>query len=373
MLATVFAGDQVSTRAPAIPVAERAGGATTPSAPSALTTALGFTPAGATLLQFTNWSLIKQYESAGQVTSKSSMDARMDFLLSTTRQQAAASMFTGNYLRNQAELWGWDTTDLLWEATIDGIGPPIHVLRLRADFNMAALMRRFEERDFSRSEEGDAVLYSHPLDLRVDWRTDLAVFNAAVLPAQHILIHASSPEAVLAAVRASQGAIPTWAGLPAFTGTASALGETAAAVLAPGPSICAVFDPAMIVGAGDGAPLTATELEALKAERFGDGSLQPFLVFGVGYRSEAGRPLGVIAMRYLDAARAAADLAPRRRLAEEGLSLGANKPYAEVLFTVEDALANGPNLLLYVRPANDQPRRLFEMIYRRDLGFAACE
>ena len=80
---------------------------TTVSSP--LTAALSFAPADATQLYFTDWSAIKRYEGAEDISSRSPMEDRIDLLMSTTRGQAAASAFALQYMEQQAELWGWDS------------------------------------------------------------------------------------------------------------------------------------------------------------------------------------------------------------------------------------------------------------------------
>jgi len=158
--AAMLAG--VSTNVSAPP--STSGGTTPPAAAapadavtgaSPLAEAISFAPADATLLNFTDWSAIKRYEGAENISSRSSMDDRIDLLMSTTRGQAAASGFALPYMEQQAALWGWDSTDLLWEATITTAGgPPVYVLRLPDDFDMDGLVARFEERGFARSEQG---------------------------------------------------------------------------------------------------------------------------------------------------------------------------------------------------------------------------
>ena len=59
-------------------------------------------------------------------------------------------------------------------------------------------------------------------------------------------------------------------------------------------------------------------------------------------------------------------------LAPEGQSLVAQAPISERVFGLESASVAGSDLLLQVRPADDRPRRLFDMVYMRDMPFAGC-
>ena len=114
------------------------------------------------------------------------------------------------------------------------------------------------------------------------------------------------------------------------------------------------------------------EIDRLRADLLGDREIHPYLAFGLGYRHDAGRPLGLVVMHYLDGDIAVADLEARRALASEGESLVTGQPYRDGLFTVEDATVEGSDLLLNVRLIDDKPRRLFDMFFRRDMAFAAC-
>lgn len=105
---------------------------------------------------------------------------------------------------------------------------------------------------------------------------------------------------------------------------------------------------------------------------FGDKPVQPYLALGVGYRYVDGKPLGIVVLSYPGADMAQADLAVRRQLANEGVSLVTNQPYRETIFTLADATVTGSSIVLSVRPVDDRPRRLFDMVNRQDMAFAVC-
>jgi len=339
---------------------------------TALGTALAFAPAGSGQIHFTNWAAIKEQHGADALTSESPFDERLDFLLGLDSTDAPASGFTLPYFAQQAKAWGWDTTDLDWEATIQGEGPPAFVLRLRDDFDFNGLIARFEERGFTWTEQDGALVYSHPLDLTVDWRTELGVFNAAVLPEAKILIHASSPDAITPLVAAYSGGA-NWQQQPVPQAMAAALGDTNAAILMVGPQVCSDLSSAAVLDRLLGDPnISAEQVDALKQEFFGDGTLHPYLGLGVGYRPSGSHPLGKIVLHYPTASAAEEDLAPRQKLAAEGHSLVTQAPVSERIFGLESASVAGSDLLLQVRPADDRPRRLFDMVYMRDMPFAGC-
>ncbi|MCB0048741.1 MAG: hypothetical protein KDE24_04230, partial [Caldilinea sp.] len=101
--------------------------------------------------------------------------------------------------------------------------------------------------------------------------------------------------------------------------------------------------------------------------------VQPFAAMAVAYRlGEEGQPHGQILFQYAEPSAAENDLAPRRLLAESGVSLVTGKPYAATLFTVTDAGVDDDTLAMTVEPVDGKARRLFDMVYRRDLLFAVC-
>src|SRR5262249_35522681 len=97
-----------------------AGGASGSSQGSALHQALALAPATAINFAFTDWSVLKRYKGAQGLTSKSDKDARLRFLLSLNKDQAIASGYGLDEAvsQDEARVWSWDSTDLIWESTV---------------------------------------------------------------------------------------------------------------------------------------------------------------------------------------------------------------------------------------------------------------
>ena len=333
--------------------------------------ALSFAPPAAELLAFTSWQTIKLHQSAADLTSASPMDQRRDFLRSLTLDEAAASGFALAYFAHQAKQWGWDTTDLAWEATVQGEGAPVFVLRLRDDFDMEGLQARFEDRDFAMSEHAGALVYSHPLDLIVPWRTELAVFNAAVLPDERILIHASDPAAILRVLDAHAGAA-NWQRDTGILSVAATFGPTSAALIASGPQVCTDLGfAALLPMLLNSSQPSTDELAALQQKFFGAAPLHPYQTLGISYRYVAHLE-GVIAMHYASREAAEADLEARRQLVENGQSIVTEASIWEAPFIPTTNVDFSNNIVVQGRPAGDRPQRLFNMFYRRDMPFAGC-
>jgi len=338
-----------------------------PSSP--LGQALAISPASARGVYFTDWVRLKQYEGIPTLTSRGPLPVRARFLEAVIRDQAVASFFGAAYALRQASLWGWDATDLLWEERVEAVaGPPAYALRLRPDFDLSLVERRFRARGFTmRSYRGVAV-YSHPLDLAADWAgsTDLALYNAAILPDRHTLVLSGGLLSVHAIIDTYRGVAPSLGASAASRAVATDLGVVASAVLLPGAVACRTFDPLTSLSRG---AVPATRQALLHRLRLDHLRLHPYQLFGLGYRVEGKRPLGIITLHYADARDAAEDLAARSRIAATGISPRQDEPYHQ-LFTFLSAAAAGDDVILRLGPAH--PPGLIDMVGMGDMAFAAC-
>jgi hypothetical protein len=149
------------------------------------------------------------------------------------------------------------------------------------------------------------------------------------------------------------------------------LGQVAAAFVALGSEACFISGDDFMSSLAGG-QISEEQLAQMK-ERFQQlEDLHVYDVLGVGYRYEDKDLIGLIVMHYPDEADAQADLEARQQMAQEGISVQMMQPYSEALFSLDDASVEENNLILRVSPANELPRRLFQMVIRRDMGFAAC-
>lgn len=345
-----------------------------------LSAALAMAPAGANAVYFTDWSLIKRYEDATGLTSKSPLAARLRFLRSTYQGEAVASAYGFDHFAGHADAWSWDSTDLLWETTLDNRnGPPAYVLAFRADFDFAPVVAHLIARGFTRGNYHGIPIYAHKMDISAPWlqTTDFGILNTAVLADRKMLVLSSSPRIVPAVLDAYGGRGAVFSANAGVAATAARLGTVAAAIVAPGVATCRALGGADIL-----AKLPAGQAAVVRKLLRSRGQLHPYEALGLGYRYEdttssgtrtaSAHSAGLVVMHYADARTAAADLAPRRAIATDGRSLVTNLPYREGVFTVLGAAADRGDLTLQLRPAHDQPRRLFEMFVRRDMIFAGC-
>lgn len=326
------------------------------------------------MISFTDWSLIKTYTGMESITSGSSEEERLALLQTTLKDQYDPSGYALTLPTKHAEQWGFDKTDLAWEANVlTRELPPMYVLKFRSGFDFEPLIALFQKREFEEIEVHGATLFTHELDLSVEWVrvAELGIHNTALIPEEHLAILSSSPRAVEALLATRSGVLSSLFETPAAVATVNRLGETAGAILLLGLDTCLGFTQSPLLDLIGEVP-EAEVVEKLKALVAETPQLFPYEALGVGYRTEVDRPIGRIVFHYSVAEAAAADLPLRQTLAEGGFSQHYEAPYSEAFFTLVEAVADGQDLVFTVRPANDQPKRLFQMVVYRDMTFAGC-
>jgi hypothetical protein len=339
-----------------------------------LAAALAHSPAPTEYFAYSDWTVIKEVAGITDLNSTDSMEERLAFILPlAVDEQALAAAFGNNYFYTHAETWGWDSTDLLWEANLTSNGPPIFILRFRDDFDFAPVFARLDERGYNTSELGGVTLYSHAMDMSADWlgTSEFAILNIAFLENEKLFILSSSLDTVTSVLDAiDQG--ETLANLPAVRSVAAELGDAGAVILSP--LGCQLLDVTQVVRG-------STEiLEALIGEMERSGISGLYTVFGLGYRVEVrdgeSLPLGVFVHHYPIAAQAAAEFELRRLVAETAKSLATNAPYGELFEVVDakvvDAGTSGANLVLSLHALDRPPQLFINMFNQRDLLFSMC-
>ena len=324
------------------------------------------------MVLFTNWSLIKDQIGLGFLTSGSPLAFRIELVTRISQDQAAASAHGLSHMRSHAEEWGWDTADLDWEANILSRNlPPTYILKFRDGFDFVPLIERFLERGFTQTESHGATIFSHELDVRADWirTTELSILTTAYLAEANLLILSSYGVDAFLAVAAGELESLTE---DTFARSAVAhLGDPYSAILLLGTGECLRFTPNPILDLIGTIP-TKERIAELRAMIEEKQLLVPYRALGVGYRYDETHPIGTIVFEYDAPDLAEMELPARCALAEEGMSNYFDAPLPESYFTVLDCGVQDSALTLSVAPINDQPWRLFRMIFYRDAVFAGC-
>jgi hypothetical protein len=302
------------------------------------------------------------------------MELRIAFVRRISQDQAAGSAFALAHLREHADAWGFDTTDLEWEANVIGREiPPAYILKLREGFDFAPVAARFIERNFVQTESYGALVFTHAIDLSADWvkTTELSIHTTAYLKEENLLVLSSHRGTVEDFLAARKGALPSLAESPYVQAAVEHLNDPAAAMLLIGAGTCVGFTARPILELIGKLPdeEIASRLKAAVEE---GPTLLPYRVLGTGYRYEEDCPVGTIVFEYDRAQAATADLAGRRALAEGGTSTAYEQPISVVCFTLLASRVEDCAIVFDVSPVNDQPNRLFRMLLYLDAPFAGC-
>lgn len=326
------------------------------------------------MLLFTDWSQIKSNLGLTGFTSASPVAFRLELVRRTSKDQAAASVYALAHIQSHSVTWGWDTADLVWEANIvSREWPPIHILQLRSDFDFSPVAARFIERGFTQTESHGVVVYTHALNVRADWirTTELSILNTSYIHEEKMMILSSSPRAIEMFLVARAREAATLAEDPFTCAAVENLNNPASAIVLRGLGECIRFTPNPILDLIGTIPSKerVAELKAMMEER---ELLVPYRALGVGYLEEENRPVGRIVFEYDTPELAAMDLPARLLLAQEGMSAHYDAPIAESYFNVLNSDVQDSAVIMTVAPINDQPNRLFRMIFYLDAVFAGC-
>jgi len=323
---------------------------------------------------FTDWDGLKAATGFSWVDSSLPMDLRVAFALRLNQDLATAAAFGIEHLRGHEENWGFDFTDLSWEAAVLGRGlAPFCILKLRQGFDVSPLLAHFDARGFVQTESFGVTVYHKDLALGSDWirTTELAIHNTAVIAEDGLLILSSSLGSVEAVLATRAGPLPSLEDHPFAASLLSHLQDPHTGVLLLDPSLClrfASFDLLELLSSDDAASQLAEQFQSA-------GTLHPYFAFGLGVRFAIDQSTtqvaseGTFVMEYGDEDIAAGDLAAREALASSGTGRQSPNP----MFALDDARVVDGAIIFHVSPLDQRPRNLLRMLMIADLPFAACD
>ena len=317
-------------------------------------------------IYFTDWAQIKENLGLEFLTSAGSLELRFEMGLRLSEDQAAASAFGLSRIRTHAEDWGWDSSDLDWEATIGSDEwPLVYLLKFSEGFDFAPIASHFIERGFTQTASLGVTVFSHELTPDTDWlrTTEFAILNTAILPEEGLLILSGSPVAVERTLSTRLGIGPSATSDALAVRTVQHLEQPETAVILRDPELCLRFLQQQISSADyDGREYDTALLEGLI----------PYQVFAVGYHEVDDHAVGRILLEYQDPEAARFELAARCGLAQSSWSTMSDRPISETYFTLLDCQANDGALVLTVAPIDNRPSLLLRMVYTLDAAFGAC-
>jgi len=333
-----------------------------PSVDDGLATALAFVTPKTANLGFTDWKAMKASNGLEALTSSIPEDIRIGAMIELTRVEAPYASFGLDRLIGHAEAWGWDSTDLDWEAALFGDEGGVAVLRFREGFDLAPFIARLDEHGFDEEAVGDVVIRSHEMDLTEGWlrTTDFGILNTALLPDGRTLVLASGREA-LDATLANDGGPAT----ELLEHVASGVGPIHSVIFEFGSDICGHYDPRLFP---DVHPDNATLIDDVLPLRAWDA-----LALTTG-RDATGEPHGRLLLSFptADDAGLAAEAEKRGRLARDGISPRMGEPFADVVFTASDGVADAGVVTIDLQPIDGRLTGLASAVLSRDLLPAMC-
>lgn len=336
-----------------------------PTPGDGLSQALAFAPPDTTVVTFTDWDRLKASHGLEVLDSTLPDDLRLTGMIELTEDDGIFSGYGLRYLQGHADAWGWDTTDLSWDAQILTSGAPAHVLRFRDDLDLELFTSLLDEREFESRPHGDAVIRWHDLDLRSDWirTTELAIQNVAFLPDGHTVVASGSPDVLESILDAASSSTGSTAGSPAGQ-VAASLEMPISAAIELGLNACAAYSDTSFADDPD-----------VDAELVADvGPLSGWEAMGVATYAAAGKPPAArLAFLLVEPETATSEAESRARLASEGHSLVNGEAYADVAFAVTDASAEGSVALIDLAPVEDRSRSIVRAWTARDLLPARCD
>jgi hypothetical protein len=325
--------------------------------------ALQHAPANTIEFHFTDWAAIKASHGVEHATGETEREQFVQELIEEDPDTPAFAYPSLQY-PSHAEQWGWDSTDLQWDASFNlADGPVIFVLAFDDDFDFDSVTSHFEERDFDESEHQGATIYSNTELLEADWitatgpGTELAIFNTAVVADEGVMILSPTLESVKRVLDVRAGGRESLADDENYRDVAERFEDSASVSLLPARFMCSPRE-------GD---------PGLEDGLVSPDEVNPYSVFGAGLRYDDGEPAGRIVMRYDNDEHADADLDVREDAARTGNSLATRRPYSEDVFSVENASVDGRDLIMELGPPEERDFvALNDALRARDLLFAQC-
>jgi hypothetical protein len=330
--------------------------------------------------EFTDWSELKRLHDGSGITSDSPLEERQRLLLDIARLEAVPAPLGLDRLDSWKEAWGWDSTDLAWQAHI---GQGDTVLRFGDHWDAAPFQEALLSRGYLASSTSGGTRYapgSDGIELPVSLALnrvfgDIETFDDEAYESLVVIDVSDDGHTVI--VRWGGGASGLQDGAEADLDEVATtpFGRTAATLLRPVASRIIDRD---WTCPPDG---SVDWNEAFSHGRYQEeqaallrsvAPLHAYQALGTGYaRSDADSPpVGRIVFVYAEAQQAAHDLPGRRRIIEEGeAGTGApNRSGAAV--TVSDAAVVGRELVIDVSPAHGVPDNLHMGL--RGADYAMC-
>ncbi|GMQ77946.1 MAG: hypothetical protein BMS9Abin02_0438 [Anaerolineae bacterium] len=337
-----------------------------------LETALALVPDDANIFRFTHWSRLKRHNRVPEMTSEYEMLDRKRFLVQVLTKNQAAAVMDKEFFDVQAKLWGWDSTDLVWEAEAQFVGMMdyLNILRVRPNLDLEELVNLLLESEFRTVIYEGVTIYSMPLTEEVEWYniSPLSIHNIAIFPDEDLLIMSPVIESVQRVIDTMRDQSPAIGDDPLVKRAAFQLVGMAAVEMQRGLASCEYYS----AGNSDKGRLINAATEQLN-----NWPVSPYQLMALGHAFSNEAQVDLVLFHYDDFRQAELDFEFRENLIRMGTSPKRNVPYS-AQFILQDSKLDDALMTFSLIPSptltdrSGWPQTVIGWVQDQDALFAAC-
>ncbi len=337
-----------------------------------LETALGLVPDDAIIFRFTHWNRLKRHNRVPEMTSGTEMLDRQRCLVKVLTKNPAAAVMDKEFFDVQAKLWGWDSTDLVWEAEAQFVGMMdyLNIIRVRPNLDLEIFVNLLLENEFRTVIYEGVTIYYMPLTEEVDWYniSPLSIHNIAIFPDDGLLIMSPVIESVQRVIDTMRDQSLAIGDDPLVKRAAFQLVGMAAVEMQRGLDTCEYYS----AGNSDKGRLINAATEQL-----GNWPVSPYQLMAVGHAFSNEAQVDLVLFHYDDFRQAELDFESRENLIRMGTSPQRNVPYS-AQFILQDSELDDALMTFSLVPSptltdrSGWPQTVIGWVQDQDALFAAC-
>jgi hypothetical protein len=334
--------------------------------------ALALIPEDAFRLSFTHWNRLKRHNRVAQLTSEFSMEERRRFIVQVLKNNQASAIMDKEFITVQAELWGWDSTDLVWEAEaqFEEMLGYLNILKVRPNLELDNLVALLLGRDFTPVEYEGITIYSLPLTEKTDWYniSPLSVHNIAIFPNESLLIMSPIIELVQQAIDTMRDQVDSLGDNPLVRRAAFQLIGMAGVEMHVGEESCQSFSAGMS---------ESSRIINAASDQLSNWPVAPYQLMALGHAFSNEAQVDLVVFHYEDFRQAEFDFEFRENLLRLGTSPKRNVPYS-AQFILQDGELDDALMTFSLVPSpslsdrSGWPQTVIGWVQDHDALFAAC-
>lgn len=358
-------------------IATRTEVALTRPAPEVIQQALTLAPSTAQRVMFTDWMLVKAQTGQRDLDTSRPVRERLDFSMSMGNGWETLSLCGAARVKMPQANWGWDFTDLLWDARIDlQSSGSTCVFGFPTTFDFPAIAAFYMDRQFSQTNYYGTTIYTSTQEAVLANSSDLDanlltpdLLNAAVISDAHILILSQDSRNLYAVLDAYRNPTTALLHKPYVAALLTNLGRLTSGGIIPGDTACTEYRTDALLDTPRNSTLRKNLLKQIGPEL---QQVQGYEMLGIGYRYDNGKPLVQLALTYASSTVAESEAQVRGNIVRKGISLSTQRSYADSLFTLLSTSVQDTTVVLGLQGVPPGRVRLNNLLAKRDMLVAAC-